>query len=161
MYRSIVYRLIIDLHDERLPLCLMTAQIMGETLHQHRSFFFNARKTKRIAKFDGFEPRRYEDIKAIKAPEIGAKSFGTFGTQAPGRSPSDGLLAPGLKISGVFRYCLSSAKNCGDHTHSFAMIFSSSILASWVCNDFLDGYCYWHIPFIDWLNSGRGLRPIS
>ena len=29
--------LIIDLHDERLPLCLMVAQFMGGALHQHRS----------------------------------------------------------------------------------------------------------------------------
>ena len=29
-------------------------------------------------KFDGLEPRRYEDIKGIVAPEIGPKSFGTL-----------------------------------------------------------------------------------
>ena len=39
---------------------------------------FNVRKTKGIAKFDGLEPRRYEDIKGIVAPEIGPKSFGTL-----------------------------------------------------------------------------------
>ena len=39
---------------------------------------FNIRKTKKIAKFEGFEPQRCEDIKAIVAPEIGSKSFGTF-----------------------------------------------------------------------------------
>ena len=39
---------------------------------------FNIRKTKRIAKFDGLEPRRCEDIKGIVAPEIDPKSFGTF-----------------------------------------------------------------------------------
>ena len=39
---------------------------------------FNIRKTKRIAKFEGLEPRRCEDIKASVAPEIGPKSFGTF-----------------------------------------------------------------------------------
>ena len=44
----------------------------------------NVRKTKRIAKFDGLEPRRCEDIKVIVAPEIGPKSFGTFEEQAPG-----------------------------------------------------------------------------
>ena len=38
---------------------------------------FNARKTKRIAKFDSLEPRRCEGIKGIVAPEIGPKSFGT------------------------------------------------------------------------------------
>ena len=35
---------------------------------------FNIRKTKRIAKFEGLEARRCEDIKAIVAPEIGPKS---------------------------------------------------------------------------------------
>ena len=45
---------------------------------------FNIRKTKRIAKFEGLlEPRRCEDIKAVVAPEIGPKSFGTFEKQAP------------------------------------------------------------------------------
>ena len=45
---------------------------------------FNIRKTKSIAKFEGLEPRRWEDIKAIAAPKIGPKSFGTFEKQAPG-----------------------------------------------------------------------------
>ena len=45
---------------------------------------FNIRKTKSIAKFEGLEPRRWEDINAIAAPEIGPKSFGTFEKQAPG-----------------------------------------------------------------------------
>ena len=45
---------------------------------------FNIRKTKRIAKFDGLEPRRCEDIKGIVAPEIDPKSFGTFEKRAPG-----------------------------------------------------------------------------
>ena len=45
---------------------------------------FNIRKTKRIAKFEGLEPRRCEDIKAMVAPEIVPKSFGTFEKQAPG-----------------------------------------------------------------------------
>ena len=44
---------------------------------------FNVRKTKRIAKFEGLEPRRCEDIKAMVAPEIVPKSFGTFEKQAP------------------------------------------------------------------------------
>lgn len=48
------------------------------------SHFFNARKAKRTAKFDGSKPRYCEDKKGIVAPEIGAKSFGTFETQAPG-----------------------------------------------------------------------------
>jgi len=45
---------------------------------------FNGRKTKRIAKFDGLEPRRFKDIKGIVAPEIGPISFWTFEKQAPG-----------------------------------------------------------------------------
>ena len=45
---------------------------------------FNERKTKRIAKFDGLEPRRCEDIKGIVPPEIGPKSLGTFEKQASG-----------------------------------------------------------------------------
>ena len=32
-------------------------------------YVFNARKTKRIAKLDGLEPRRCEDIKGIVVPE--------------------------------------------------------------------------------------------
>ena len=45
---------------------------------------FNIRKSKRIAKFEGLEPRHCEDINAIVAPEIGPKSFGTFEKHAPG-----------------------------------------------------------------------------
>ena len=41
---------------------------------------FNVRKTKRIAKFDGLEPRRREDVKEIVALEMGLKSFETFET---------------------------------------------------------------------------------
>ena len=37
----------------------------------------------RIAKSDGLEPRRCEHINGIVAPEIGAKSFGTFEKHAP------------------------------------------------------------------------------
>ena len=46
---------------------------------------FNVRKSKRIAKFDGLEPRRYEDIEGIVAQEIGPKRFGTIEKQAPGQ----------------------------------------------------------------------------
>ena len=46
-----------------------------------------------IAKFEGLEARRYEDIKAIVAPEIGPKSFGTFEKLAPGLNFSDLSLA--------------------------------------------------------------------
>jgi len=38
---------------------------------------------KRIAKFEGLEPRRCEDIKGIVGPERDPKSFGTFEKQAP------------------------------------------------------------------------------
>ena len=48
---------------------------------------FNIRKTLRIAKFDGLEPRRCEDIKGIVAPEIDPKSFGTSEKRAPGLEP--------------------------------------------------------------------------
>ena len=47
---------------------------------------FNIRNTKRIAQFEGLEPRRCEDIKAVVAPGIGPKSFGTFDKQATGLS---------------------------------------------------------------------------
>ena len=43
------------------------------------------RKIKRIAKFEGLEPRSCEDIKGIVVPDIGPKSFGTFEKQALGR----------------------------------------------------------------------------
>mgnify|MGYP007058294688 FL=1 len=36
-----------------------------------------------IANFEGLEPWRCEDIKAMVAPEIVPKSFGTFEKQAP------------------------------------------------------------------------------
>ena len=42
------------------------------------------RKIKRIAKFEGLEPQRSEDIKGIVVPDIGPKNFGTFEKQAPG-----------------------------------------------------------------------------
>ena len=44
---------------------------------------FKVRKTKRIEKFDGLEPRRCEDIKGTETHEVGPKSFGTFEKQAP------------------------------------------------------------------------------
>jgi len=44
---------------------------------------FNIRKIKRIAKFEGLEPWRCEDIKGIVAPERDLKSFGAFEKQAP------------------------------------------------------------------------------
>ena len=45
---------------------------------------FNTRKTKKTAKFEGLEPRRCEDKKAIVAPEISPKTFGTLEKHAPG-----------------------------------------------------------------------------
>ena len=45
---------------------------------------FNIRKIKRIAKFEGLEPRRCADIKGIVATERDPKTFGTFEKQAPG-----------------------------------------------------------------------------
>ena len=52
---------------------------------------FNVRNTKRIAKFDGLEPRRCEDIKpSIVALEIGPKSFGAFEKRAQDPSPEPG-----------------------------------------------------------------------
>ena len=51
-------------------------------------YVFNVRKTKKIAKFDGLEPRRCEDIKGIVTPEIGPKSFGTSQKQTPALSTS-------------------------------------------------------------------------
>jgi len=45
---------------------------------------FNVRKTKRIARCDGSEPRCCEDIKGIVTPKMGPKKFGTFQKQASG-----------------------------------------------------------------------------
>ena len=47
----------------------------------------NVKETKRIAKFDGLEPRRCKDIKLIVVPEMGPKSFGLLlGRQTPALS---------------------------------------------------------------------------
>ena len=46
------------------------------------------KKAKKIAKFDGFQPRRCEDTKAIVAAEISPKGFATFEKQAPGQNCS-------------------------------------------------------------------------
>ena len=45
---------------------------------------FSIRKIKRIAKFEGLELQRCEDIKGIVVPNIDPKSFGTFEKRAPG-----------------------------------------------------------------------------
>ena len=47
---------------------------------------FNVRKSKRVAKFEGLEPGRCEDIKGIVAPEKGPKSFKTLRKQALGHT---------------------------------------------------------------------------
>jgi len=64
---------------------------------------FNARKTKRIAKFDGIEGRRCQNIKRIiVAPEIGPRSFGSFEKQGPAPKRTshnyDGLLTRELYV---------------------------------------------------------------
>ena len=71
---------------------------------------FNIRKTKRIAKFYGLEPRRCEDIKGIVAPEIDPKSFGTFEKRAPAHVRIKGetfILKPHLRTAceGLKRQC--------------------------------------------------------
>ena len=58
---------------------------------------FKIRKTKRIEKFDDLESRRCEDIKAIVAPEIGLKSFGTFEKQGPALLRSSNMLGARTK----------------------------------------------------------------
>ena len=45
---------------------------------------FDISKIKRIAKFEGLEPWRCEDIKGIVAPERDPKSFGAFEKLRPG-----------------------------------------------------------------------------
>ena len=50
---------------------------------------FNVKKkAKKIAKFDGFEPRHCEDTKASVAAEISPKGFATFEKQASGQNCS-------------------------------------------------------------------------
>ena len=59
------------------------------------------RKIKRIAKFEGLEPRRCEDIKGIVVPDIGPKSFGTFEKQAPAPQKSGFEFRYGQSLSDV------------------------------------------------------------
>ena len=82
---------------------------------------FNMRKIKRIAKFEGLEPRRCEDIKGIVVPDIGPKSFGTFEKQAPGACFSK---VPKLfvRISGDIILFVSS-KQRRLEARNFAVIF--------------------------------------
>ena len=72
-----------------VPVSCKRLQTFHTDLNSYRSEFFPVsckyplRKTKRIAKFDGLEPRSCEDINGnIVAPEIRPKSFGTFEKQA-------------------------------------------------------------------------------
>ena len=73
-----------------VPVSCKRLQTFHTDLNSYRSEFFPVsckyplRKTKRIAKFDGLEPRSCEDTNGnIVAPEIRPKSFGTFEKQAP------------------------------------------------------------------------------
>ena len=59
----------------RKPVVTLQSACFKKLIFEH---VFNVRKTKRIGKFDGLEPWRCEDIKAVVAPKIGAESFGTF-----------------------------------------------------------------------------------
>ena len=52
------------------PVIKLQSSCFEKVIFEHD---FNVRNW--IAKFDGLEPRRYEDIKRIVAPEIGPKSF--------------------------------------------------------------------------------------
>ena len=64
-------------HSCQTSICLFwTADLL--------KYFINARKTKRIAKVNGVEPRCSEDIKGIAASEIDPKGLGNFERQAPG-----------------------------------------------------------------------------
>ena len=65
---------------EKLVVKLQFAACFENLIFLH---VFDIRKPKRIAKFDGLEPRHCQDIKAVVAPEIGPKSFGTFEKQGP------------------------------------------------------------------------------
>ena len=82
---------------------------------------FNIRQIKRIAKFEGLEPRRCEDIKGIVAPERDPKSFGTFEKQAPGACFSK---VPKLfgSISGDIILFISSKRRRLE-ARNFAVIF--------------------------------------
>ena len=70
-----------ELFGPEKPVVKLQSVYFEKLILQH---VFNVRKTERIAKFGGLEPRRCEDIKGLVAPEIGPKSFGTFEKQATG-----------------------------------------------------------------------------
>lgn len=69
-----------ELFGHEKPVVKLKSAWFEKPIIQHD---FNIRKTKRTAKFDGLEPRPYEDTKEIVAPEIHAKSFGTLKKHAP------------------------------------------------------------------------------
>ena len=88
---------------------------------------FNIRKNKRIAKFEGLEPRRFEGIKAIVAPEIGPKSFGTFEKQAPcqvfiGASTSNSVVS--LSTKSKWRGCFDEKNHSGHNGWSSLLLMS-------------------------------------
>ena len=64
------------------PVVKLQSACFEKVIFQH---IFNVRKNMRIAKFDGLERPRCEEIKGILAPEIGPKSFRTFEKLTPGR----------------------------------------------------------------------------
>ena len=98
---------------------------------------FNMRKIKRIAKFEGSEPRRCEDIKGIVVPEIGTKSFGSFEKQAPAPSWPDIstggarhrlLRDPGSNLVQAFPVTKKVAlKSCDDHTSKYQICFDKQL----------------------------------
>ena len=56
-----------DLFGPEKPVVKLQSAYFEKLILQH---VFNVRKTKRIAKFDGLEPRRCEDIKGIVAQKL-------------------------------------------------------------------------------------------
>ena len=89
----------VDQHNDQGPVSRTSRELFGpeklvvklQSARFEKLIFlhaFNIRKIKRIAKFEGLEPRRCEDIKGIVVPDIGRKSFGTFEKQALGPSCS-------------------------------------------------------------------------
>ena len=69
-----------ELFGPEKPVVKLQSPCFEKLIFEH---VFNVRKTKRIAKFDGLEPGRCENIKRIVTLEIGPKSFGTFEKQTP------------------------------------------------------------------------------
>ena len=59
-----------ELFGPEEPIVKLRSHCFEKLIFQH---VFNVRKSKRIAKFDGLEPRCCEDIAGIVAQEIGSK----------------------------------------------------------------------------------------